>query len=162
MDMTAWHCAKNEMAALEAVRKMRARRKYKPRGRGVEEIVKIGIVGILGALLGVLLKQIKTEYFLYVTIALCMVLFFFGFRVFLALTDYWKQLKGLLGENSSYFTTLLKLVGITYICECACGICRDAGMSAVATQIEILGKLTVLLTGIPILLGVLNLIREFV
>ena len=39
-----------------------------------------------------------------------------------------------------YLGTLLKMVGITYIAEFASGICRDAGFSALGTQVEMFGE----------------------
>ena len=47
-------------------------------------------------------------------------------------------------------------VGITYLCEFSAGICKDAGFAAVSDQIEILGKLSVLFAGLPILLTVIR------
>ena len=49
---------------------------------------------------------------------------------------------------------------ITYICELCSGICKDAGYSSVAGQIEIFGKLSVLAAGMPILLAILESIQE--
>ena len=51
---------------------------------------------------------------------------------------------------------LMKVVGITYLCEFSVGMCKDAGFTAVADQIEILGKLSVLFAGLPILLAVIR------
>ena len=52
--------------------------------------------------------------------------------------------------NSSY------MIGITYICEFSSDICRDAGYQTVAGQIEVLGKLTVMFAGLPILFAVIE------
>ncbi len=56
----------------------------------------------------------------------------------------------------------MKVIGITYICEFASGICKDAGYGSVAGQIEILGKLSVIFAGLPILFAVMEQIRNFV
>ena len=47
------------------------------------------------------------------------------------------------------------------ICEFSSDICRDAGYQAVAGQIEILWKLTVMFAGLPILFAVIEQIRSF-
>ena len=72
-----------------------------------------------------------------------------------------ESLKGILGSGSGYLETLLKVVGITYLCEFAAGICKDAGYGAVAGQIEVFGKLTVLFAGMPILFAVIEYIQNF-
>ena len=56
---------------------------------------------------------------------------------------------------------MLKVIGITYICEFSSGICKDAGYQSVAGQIEILGKLTVMFSGLPILFAVIEQIQSF-
>ena len=66
-----------------------------------------------------------------------------------------------LGGASSYLSILLKVIGITYICEFSAGICKDAGYGAIADQIEILGKLSVMFAGLPILFAVIDQIQSF-
>ena len=65
-----------------------------------------------------------------------------------------------LDMNKSFYKILFKIMGITYLCEFSSGICKDAGVSSVATQIEILGKMLILLSGIPIIISVIEVINE--
>ena len=65
-------------------------------------------------------------------------------------------------DEGGYLATLMKVIGITYICEFTSGICKDAGYGSVAGQIEILGKLSVIFAGLPILFAVMEQIRNFV
>ena len=58
-------------------------------------------------------------------------------------------------------TTLLKMAGITYIAEFASGICKDAGYGAIGTQIEIFAKLSILAVSMPVLLALLETLRDF-
>ena len=60
--------------------------------------------------------------------------------------------------DKTYILILLKLIGIAYICEFASGISKDAGYSAVASQIELFGKLTMLMVSLPVLEQVIGLI----
>ncbi len=54
--------------------------------------------------------------------------------------------------DKTYIVILIKLIGIAYICEFAAGISKDAGYGAVASQIELIGKLTMLMVSLPILM----------
>ena len=63
--------------------------------------------------------------------------------------------------NNVYLTTLLKMIGITYIAEFSAGICKDAGYGALGTQIEIFGKLSILAVSMPILLALLETLKVF-
>ncbi len=63
--------------------------------------------------------------------------------------------------NKIFAGTLLKMLGITYVAEFSASICQDAGYQTIARQIEILGKLTILVMSMPILLALLQTIRSF-
>lgn len=60
-----------------------------------------------------------------------------------------------------YLGTLLKMVGITYIAEFASGICKDAGFSALGTQVEMFGKLSILAVSAPVLQALLETLQVF-
>ena len=77
------------------------------------------------------------------------------------MTAQFGKLRSYLGGAESYLTILLKVIGITYICEFSAGICKDAGYQAVAGQIEVLGKLSVMFAGLPILFAVIDQIQNF-
>lgn len=53
------------------------------------------------------------------------------------------------------------MIGITYLCEFCAGLCRDAGYQAIAAQVELFGKVTVLLAGMPVLLSLIDTITGF-
>ena len=55
----------------------------------------------------------------------------------------------------------MKMIGITYLAEFSSGICKDAGYQTIAAQVEMFGKLTILVLSLPILLTLLKTIQEF-
>ena len=63
--------------------------------------------------------------------------------------------------DGSYFLTLIKMMGITYIGQFSSGICKDAGYQATASQIELFCKLSVMVLSIPVLMALLETIQEF-
>ena len=125
------------------------------------EMIKIGLVGIVGILLAVALKSHKAEYGVYVGIAICLTMLGYSMRYMAEILSAMEQLRGYLKDNYSYITVLLKAVGATYACEFCAGICKDAGYNGIAGQVEILGKLYILLSGMPILLALLDSIQSF-
>ena len=72
-----------------------------------------------------------------------------------------RQISGHINMDTSYVGTLIKMLGVTYIAEFASGICRDTGYQTIASQIEIFGKLTILVMSLPVLLALLQTIQEF-
>ena len=125
------------------------------------EIVKIGILGVAGVMLALQFKSGKPEYGLYLGAAVCLIIFVFSVRGLGALLLKVQELEEYLKGSGSYLGFLLKAVGITYVCEFCASICKDAGYGAVAGQIEIFGKLSVLPMGIPVLVAVVENINAF-
>jgi len=72
-----------------------------------------------------------------------------------------EQIQSFLTLDTEYIAIMLKMVGITYIAQFSSGICKDAGYQAIAAQIEIFGKLAILVVGMPVLLALLETIQEF-
>lgn len=124
-------------------------------------MVQVGIIGVVGAVLAVQLKGGKAEYGIYISVAVSIVLFSFivdRLGIFIRTVD---QIASYIDMDAGYLSAMLKMIGITYIAEFSSGICRDAGYQTIAGQIEIFAKLTILALGMPVLLALLETIREF-
>ena len=124
-------------------------------------VVSIAITGIVAVLLAVSLKGMKGEYGTYLVMAAGFFIFFYGMGKLTTILDTMKEIQTYIKINSIYLTTLVKMIGITYIAEFAAGICKDAGYGAVGTQIEIFGKLSVLAVSMPILLALIETLQVF-
>lgn len=125
------------------------------------ELIKIGILGILGVMVAVQFKATRPEYGIYMGLVISILLFTYAVRQFSAVLNQFTLIRQFLGSSQSHLSILLKITGVTYICEFSADICKDAGYGAVAEQIEILGKLSVMFAGLPILLAVMEQIQTF-
>ena len=125
------------------------------------EIMKIGSIGLIGVLLAVFFRTVRAEYGVYMGIATGMLSFWYTLQNLSVFMEEVHLLQAVTGQDNGFLAILLKVVGITYICEFCAGICKDAGYGAVGGQIEIFGKVMVLLTGLPILLSVIRTIQNF-
>lgn len=123
------------------------------------DMVKAGVIGVVGVLFAVSLKSYKAEYGIYVAVAVCLVILEYITRYFIQILSGMELLRGYLKENYSYLALLLKAVGATYACEFCAGICKDAGYGGVAGQVEMLGKLYILSMGMPVLLSLMESIQ---
>lgn len=124
-------------------------------------VIQAGIIGVIGAILAVQLKSGKAEYGIFVSIGVSIVLFGLivdRLGIFISTVE---QISAYIDLDAGYLATMLKMIGITYIAQFSSDICRDAGYQTVAGQIEIFAKLTILALGMPVLLALLETIREF-
>lgn len=124
-------------------------------------MMQIGIIGIVGALLAIQLKQQKPEYAIYLCIAVGLLIFFSIFDQLEVIVETIREVEASINLDTSYIGTLLKMLGITYIAEFSAGICKDAGYQTIATQIEMFSKLTILVLSLPIMLALLRTIQDF-
>ena len=63
--------------------------------------------------------------------------------------------------DSKYIRLLIKVAGISYICEFSSSLCRDSGYSSVAAQIEMAGRLSILVMSMPVVMALLDTINSF-
>ena len=124
-------------------------------------LIKVGFLGIAGVLLAIQFRGSKPEYATYIGLAVSIIIFCFSLRQVEIIIGQFAKIKTYLNGTEGYLAILLKVIGITYICEFSSDICRDAGYQAVAGQIEVLGKLTVMFAGLPILFAVIEQIQSF-
>lgn len=64
--------------------------------------------------------------------------------------------------NSVYVETILKIIGIAYVAEFATQITKDAGQGAIASKIELGGKIIILAMAIPILTVMIETIIQLI
>ncbi len=125
------------------------------------DMVQIGLIGVAGALLAVQFKSGKAEYGIYISIALSLLLFFSVLEHLRTVVSAVRKLGDYIRMDQAYIGTLVKMMGITYIAEFSSSICKDAGYQTIAVQIEIFGKLSVLVLSMPVLTALLSTIRDF-
>lgn len=123
--------------------------------------VQVGILGVMGALLAIQFKGGKSEYGIYISVGISLILFFCIAGKLQMILDAVREIGSYINLNSAYMGTLIKMLGITYAAEFSAGICKDAGYQAIAAQIEIFSKLAILVLGLPVLLTLLETIRGF-
>lgn len=126
------------------------------------EIIKVGALGIVGVLLAVQFKAQRPEYGILIGFAVSILIFCYSLGQIGGVLEQFDRLRTYLGSAQEYLFILMKVIGITYICEFSAGICKDAGFGAVSDQIEILGKLSVVFAGLPVLFAVIEQIQGLV
>lgn len=125
-------------------------------------IIQAAALGIIGVVLAVQMKALRPEYSVYIILAAGVIIAFLGISRVEVILDTVRTIGVSIGVKHLYLGTLLKMVGITYIAEFSANICKDAGYSALATQIEMFGKLSILAVSAPVLLALLETIQRFI
>ncbi|MDO4677247.1 MAG: SpoIIIAC/SpoIIIAD family protein [Eubacteriales bacterium] len=125
------------------------------------DIVKISLLGVCGVMLGFLLKSTKPEYASFITMAIGLLILGLAVGKVTYLFHTLDKIRESLPIDGNYISTLVKMIGITYIGQFSSSICKDAGYQAIGSQIELFCKLSVMVLSMPVLLALLETIQEF-
>ena len=125
------------------------------------DILRNSVLGVGGVLIGLLLKERAPEYVSLITMGIGLVILGLAVGKIGYLFESLELLRENLPVYGSYITTLLKMIGITYIGQFSSGICKDAGYASTGAQIELFCRLSVMVLSMPVLLALLDTIQGF-
>ena len=120
------------------------------------------MIGIGGVFLALLLKQQKSEYALYISLAAAVLILFFSVNRLQIVMETIETIESYIQVDGGLVKILIKMTGITYVAEFASGICKDAGFSAVGNQIEMFGKFSIMSVSVPVLLALIETVEGFI
>ena len=124
-------------------------------------ILQIAVLAILGVIAAVILKSYKPEFGMFFIIALSFLFLGQGIRLMSEVKTELEVVQSFYRENQYYYKLLFKLIGITYLCEFTSGICKDAGYQPIAAQVELMGKMLILVSGMPVLLTMIETLWKY-
>ncbi len=123
------------------------------------DIVKIAMIGLAGVMLALMLRQQKSEYALYISLAAAVLILVFSAGRLAAVMETIQKIEAYIRIDSAMVKILVKMIGITYVAEFATGICRDAGFGALGNQIEMFARLSLMAVSVPVLLALLETVE---
>ncbi len=113
------------------------------------DMIAIAGAGLVAAAAAVLLKQYKPEYAMLVSLAAVAFLFFWILGEILPALNTLRGIMERTAFSSDALKILMKCLGVCYLCEIAGQVCREAGQTAIASKVELAGKVAVLLLCLP-------------
>lgn len=126
------------------------------------EIIQIIGVGLIGLLLAVVLKEYKPEFKIYISIISGIIIFFLVANNLKSFIQLITSLSSKLNMNNQFLTILLKITGISILTEFAISICKDSGETAIASKIDLGGKITIIGISVPIITSLLETLLKLV
>lgn len=122
-------------------------------------IVQLVLIAVVGMLIALTFRKQQADMSVIVSIGICLLLMFFMVQAFDALVSFIQKISGYM--NLEYVGVLLKLIGIAYVCEFASSLCKDAGYQAISGQIEVAGRVAMMIITIPVMLAIIDTIEQF-
>ncbi|MBE5937519.1 MAG: stage III sporulation protein AD [Lachnospiraceae bacterium] len=124
------------------------------------DIINIAILAITGTVISLLIKQTRPE-LAFVLIFVCSIMIFsFGISKITSVIELIKNMNGYIDINEKYIGYIVRIIGISYVAEIASDLCKDAGHGAMASQVEIFGKISILAISMPVVTALIETITD--
>lgn len=121
------------------------------------EILKVMILAVLAVLICGYLKNCASIFHMYVSLAACILIMLSTVLKLSSVAESFAQFSNYLKYSSEYAGIVFKVIIITYVTAFTSDICKDAGYSAIASQIELFGKISIIIISIPVIFELLDL-----
>ncbi|MDP9728748.1 stage III sporulation protein AD [Alicyclobacillus tengchongensis] len=106
--------------------------------------------GLSATILATVLRSYAPQFAMLVALLAGILLFTSVIQNISVVLDMLRGLSSSAHIDSGFFSTVLKIIGIAYIVEFAGQVARDAGEGALASKIELAGKISIVILAIPI------------
>ncbi len=126
------------------------------------EIFKIIGVAFVTTISAILLKSTKPELSFAVTVTGSIVILLFIVDSLQNTLQIFQSIATMTGIENGLLKVLIKIVGVGYLTEFGAGILKDFGSNAVADKVVLAGKLTIVVLSLPVLEGLLTMVRGFI
>ena len=126
----------------------------------MENIAKIAAVGIIAAILTVIIRRTNPETALQLSIAAGVMIVLMAASELAEAVGFIEELRGELGEAYDALGDVVKIIGIAYIAEFSTSALRDAGEGAIASKVELAGKLIIAVMTLPLIRQFTQMILE--
>lgn len=73
-----------------------------------------------------------------------------------------ESLFNITGISEEYLQIIFKAIGICYLTQLGCDFCKDSGESALASELELAGKIALLIIALPLFSDLLNIVKQLI
>ena len=121
------------------------------------DVISVIVIGMVGAMFSLILKQYKPEFAIVVSVVTAIIIFINILGWVIPVITEIKRLMDKAAISYQYISILFKSLGICYITQFACDICKEAGQTAVAGKLELAGRIAICVLALPLFKEVLAL-----
>lgn len=123
----------------------------------MSDIAKLVGVGFMGGMLALTVKKDKPEFALIISLVTAVII---SVELIAGIGEIITQIENIVDEcgmDITYLSVCIKAVGTAYVSQFAAEILRDGGENAIASKVEMAGKVTILIMTLPVLSAFLQM-----
>lgn len=122
------------------------------------EVVKIIGVGLIALIIIMIIKQYRPEFTVYVSLVAGAMILMLVMEKISAIINLLISLSNKTAINNEFLVLLIKITGIAFLTEFAVSVCKDSGETAIASKMDMGGKVIIISMSIPIIASLLDTI----
>lgn len=124
------------------------------------DILQVVIIAIVATLLIAVIKAQRPELAILLSVAAGVLILAFAAAYLDSIVSILREITNRVNLDLAFVNIILKIVAVAYLCEFGAQVCKDAGEAAIATKVELAGKILIVYLASPILLSLLNLLTS--
>ena len=124
------------------------------------DIIKIIGVGLIALIIIIIVKQYRPEFTMYVSVAAGIIILLLVMDKLSSIIDLLTNLANKTSINNEFIFLLIKITGIAILTEFASSVCKDSGETAIASKVDMGGKIIRIAMSIPIISSLLETILK--
>ena len=126
------------------------------------DIVKVIGIAFVAVIVISLIKNYRSEFAIYASVIAGAIILIMVVNELIPIVNMLQNLSNKMGISSKFFGILLKITGVAYLTEFGANVCKDSGESAIASKVELAGKVLIISLSIPILLALMETLFELI
>lgn len=115
---------------------------------------------IIATVICKLYEKSQKEYVFFISLAVSAFLLFLTVSYISPVISSAEKIFSTAGLSGDYLKIIFKAIGICYITQLGCDYCKDAGENAFATQLELAGKISILIIALPLFSALVDIIER--
>ena len=124
-------------------------------------IIRVAILGIVGAILSLMLQKGAPEIGLVLAVAATLLIMLVGIQLISAILDFAQVLQHAVMLSPALLMPVFQTVGVSILTKLSADVCRDAGQGAIAGAVELTGAVTAIYIALPLMQTVFEMIGRF-
>ncbi len=120
------------------------------------DIVKIIGIAFLAVIIILILKQYRPEFAMYVSILAGALIILMSIGKLEGIINLLTTISTSTKVNGQFLGILLKITGIAFLTEFAVSVCKDSGETAIASKVDLGGKIIMIAISVPIISSLLE------
>jgi stage III sporulation protein AD len=121
-------------------------------------IFQIVIIGILATVLAVLVKSYNPALAVIISITAGVIIFLSVLPMMAETIGFVRHLGEMAGGLGAYASLALRVIGVAYIAELGASVCNDANETAIATKIDLAGRVIILVMAMPVIVDIVRVV----